>query len=106
MIVYNRYIPFKRFYAINLFGIIFTRKGNRLSPVALNHERIHTAQMRELLFFGFYLWYLVEWLVLFCKYRKSYQAYRHISFEREAYAHEHDLHYLRRRRCFSQLRKQ
>jgi hypothetical protein len=38
--------------------------------------------MKEMLYIPFYLWYGVEWLVkLFCK----GNAYRNISFEREAY---------------------
>ena len=49
------------FYAINLFGIIFTVQ--ELNAAELNHERIHTAQQRELLYIGFYLWYMFESLL-------------------------------------------
>lgn len=86
------------FYAINLFGIIFSVK--KLSPVELNHERIHTAQQRELLFIGFYVWYVVEWLLLLLKYHDSLKAYFNIRFEREAYRHQNDLTYLHHRRHY------
>ena len=50
-IVYNKWIPFKGFYAINLFGIYFIReqyKDTKISEKTLNHEAIHTEQMKEL----------------------------------------------------------
>lgn len=83
-VIYNNIIPFRGFTAINLFGVIFARKEREpLSKQTLNHEAIHTAQMRELLYIGFYLWYVVEWLVKLFIYGK--EAYRNVSFEREAY---------------------
>ena len=104
MIVHNRFLPPSRFLAINLFGVIFVRNGRSLSDVDLNHERIHTAQMVELLFVGFYLWYVVEWLALLGRYRNVFRAYRNIRFEREAYEHEHDLNYLPHRRMWAWAR--
>lgn len=102
-IIYNSLIPFKGFLAINLFGIIFIRKGNTLSSRVLNHERIHTAQMRELLYVPFYLLYLLEWIfrLIFCR----GNAYRNLSFEKEAFENDSDLGYLARRSHFAQWRK-
>ena len=95
-IVHIRRFPIKGgFYAINLFGVIFTVQ--ELSAVELNHERIHTAQQRELLFIGFYLWYVVEWLLLLVRYRNGIKAYFNIRFEKEAYNHQNDLEYLTHR---------
>lgn len=94
-IIYNSIIPFKGFLAINIFGILFVRGTDRdINDVVLNHERIHTAQMKELGYVLFYILYLLEWVVrLF----KKGNAYRNISFEREAYQHEKDLNYLSKR---------
>lgn len=50
------------FTAINLFGVIFTLRD--LSPSELNHELIHTAQQRELLYVPFLSGML--WSGLFC----------------------------------------
>lgn len=86
------------FYAVNLFGVIFSTQ--MLDDVALNHERIHTAQQRELLYIGFYLWYITEWLCLLTKYRNGVKAYFHIRFEQEAYRHQSDLDYLKKRRHY------
>ena len=97
LIVRNRYVPFKQFNAINLLGVIFMRPEAMADEQLLNHERIHTHQMLEMLVVGFYLWYFTEWLIRLCM---KGNAYRNISFEREAYAHERDLHYLEHRKHF------
>lgn len=100
----NRIIKIKKhpfggdFLAINLFGIIFTIRD--LSPQEINHELIHTAQQRELLYIPFYIWYVIEWLILTVKYRDWLKAYFNIRFEKEAYAHDNDLDYLKRRKHY------
>ena len=104
MIITNRFIPFGTFLAINLFGLIFVRKGQKLTEVDLRHERIHTRQMRELLYVPFYMIYLVEWLVRLIQYRHFMSAYLSISFEREAYAHQFEPDYLQQRRHYAWLR--
>lgn len=104
-IVHNRWIPFKGFLAINLFGVIFVRRGASLNKVELNHERIHTRQQLELLLLPFFVWYLAEWLFWLAVYRNGMKAYHAISFEREAYRNMHDLHYLEHRRPYAWLRK-
>lgn len=106
-IVRNDIIPVGRgFAAINLFGVLFVRRGARVSAVLLNHESIHSRQMRELLYVPFYVAYVAEWLVrlLLCR-GNAMRAYRGISFEREASGHEAEPDYLRRRRPFAQWRR-
>ena len=98
-IIYNKIIPFGHsFYAINLFGVIFSK--GMLSPRVRNHEFIHTLQQREMLFIGFYIWYLLEWLVRIVQYRGYVRGYENISFEREAYANDHNLGYSHTRPLF------
>lgn len=85
-VIYNSLIPFKGFSAINLFGVVFARNEYKdLSQRTLNHEAIHTAQMREMAYVFFYLWYLAEWLIKLPKYGRK--AYNNLSFEREAIRH-------------------
>ncbi len=84
--------------AICLFGFVFAVRP--LSEVEDNHERIHVAQQRELLYLPFFLWYVAEWLVLLLKYRDSKQAYYNIRFEKEAYNHQKDLQYLKNRKHY------
>lgn len=72
--------------------------------VLLNHERIHLKQQLELLILPFYIWYGLEWLVKWCIYKDRYIAYKNISFEREAYFHESNLDYLKKRRIFEFLK--
>ena len=97
-IVRNNIIPFKGYAAINLFGILFVRKGVKITDRLINHELIHTAQMKEMSYVPFYLWYVLEWLV---RLTMKGNAYRNISFEREAYANEYNQDYLRHRKPYS-----
>lgn len=98
-VVHIRRFPIKGgFYAINIFGIIFSVQ--ELNAEELNHERIHTAQQRELLYVGFYVWYALEWLCLLIKYRNGIKAYFNIRFEREAYRHQNNLLYLKFRKHY------
>lgn len=86
-VIRNRFIPFgKNFYAINLFGVMFAK--GPVNDVTLNHEKIHTAQMKELLFIPFYIWYVLEWVFKLIIYRNSLKAYYEISFEKEAYKYQ------------------
>lgn len=87
----NKIIPFPGYKAMNLFGVLFVRGDAKIDDVTLNHEEIHTEQMKEMLYVPFYLWYVVEWIVrLFMK----GNAYRNISFEREAYGNQNNMEYL------------
>ena len=97
-IIRSQILPFKGFTAINLLGVLFVHPGVYLSDELMNHERIHTAQQREMLFVGFYVVYLVEWLV---RLSMRGNAYRNISFEREAYANQRNLNYLQHRRHYA-----
>ena len=105
-IVYNNIIPFKGFSAINLFGILFIRRGVRVNKYLVNHEAIHSQQMKELGYVFFYVIYLLEWIYRLCKSRfDNYIAYHSISFEREAYANELNLDYISSRKRYAMWRK-
>lgn len=92
IVIKNKIIPLgKKFYAINLLGIIFA-KGD-CDPVILNHEKIHSKQMKELFVLFFYILYVVEWVIRLFIYRDCYKAYRNISFEREAYSNQYNFSY-------------
>ena len=99
-LIYNKWIPFKGFRAVNLFGVCFVREGCSLPPHSINHEKIHTAQMRELWYVGFYILYFLEWVCRLVVAPST--AYRGISFEREAYEHQYDYDYLKSRKHFAQ----
>ena len=122
-IIRNNIIPFSGYRAMNLFGVLFVRGNARIDDITLNHEKIHTAQIAEvmiasvpfalllwlftnvwlglLLFIAsYYLWYVIEWLIRLPK----GNAYRNISFEREAYDNQYDLNYLKSRKRFAFLK--
>lgn len=104
--IFNNMIPFKGFAAINLFGVLFVRKGayknNKVPPRTYNHENIHTAQMKEMGYIFFYIWYFIEWLIrLFINGRYAYYM---LPFEREAYENEKNYRYLSTRKPYSWLK--
>lgn len=88
----------KNFLGICLFGTVFSIRP--LNTIELNHELIHAAQQKELLYIPFFIWYGIEWLVLYFKYRNWMVAYYHIRFEKEAYSHQGDLQYLKNRKHY------
>ncbi len=98
IVIRNRILPPKGYDAINLAGVIFCRRNAVLTDDMLRHERIHTVQMAEMGFVGFYLWYVVEWLI---RLPMRGRAYSNISLEREAYAYMHECDYLRRRNHYA-----
>ena len=112
-VIRNKFIPFKGFKAINIFGVVFVRGDKPVYDSTLNHEAIHTAQMKELLYVPFYIAYFGEWLFRLVQtpfiksegiqVKKS--AYDRISFEVEAYKHQYEEHYLKTRKHFAQWSK-
>lgn len=75
-----------------------------------NHESIHEAQMRDFCKYIsvcgtiFYIIYFFEWLFrfLFTKDFISYNAYKNLSFGKEARVHEKDMDYLSTREHFAE----
>ncbi|MDE6787336.1 MAG: hypothetical protein K2J46_09915 [Muribaculaceae bacterium] len=102
VIIKSRLMP--KHYCMNLFGTFWARDTSWIDRDVINHERIHTAQMRELLFIPFYIVYVLEWLFRIIQYRDIHKAYLNISFEREAYTHGHDHTYLKNRKPYSFLK--
>lgn len=108
-IIYNKLIPFKGYVAINLFGFIFARKEYESKierdyvrkTVLLNHEMIHTAQYKELLYIFYIILYLLNYLVNLFVYFNFKKAYKNICFEREAKTHEYSDYYVYTRRHFA-----
>jgi len=120
IVVKNKILPFAGFKALTVFPFVFVRGKASLSAIDENHERIHGAQQAEvlplavvvtmvlllvgcgwwsLLAMPLYLWWYVGEFVVrfFCK----GNAYRNISFEREAYGNQSNAHYLADRDWFA-----
>lgn len=101
-IIYNSIIPFKGYKAINLFGILFVRKGCTMSDVDLNHEAIHTAQIKDfcsLLLIGGIIYYLVYAALFLYQWAKRgfkswHTAYKANPMEVEAYSNQTNIDYL------------
>ena len=104
VLVFKYLIP-KGFRGFTFFPFVFlSDKKDKEHTVLLNHERIHIRQQLELLIVLFFIWYGIEFLVRLVRYKNRRVAYYNISFEREAYANEKDLYYLKQRSFWSFLK--
>ncbi|GAA0730617.1 hypothetical protein GCM10009430_41970 [Aquimarina litoralis] len=101
-ILVNKYLIGRHFVGIALWPFIVV-KDPRLKEdkVFINHERIHLKQQLELLVLPFYIVYLLEYIIRLFQYGNPREAYRNISFEREAYEMEGELSYLEHRKIWS-----
>lgn len=105
LIVVNKYLLRKRFVGLTLWPFVFMKYSSlKEDEVFINHERIHLRQQLELLVLPFFFLYSLEYVYRLIQYRDRYEAYRNISFEREAYLNENDLTYLSNRRAWSFLK--
>lgn len=96
-IIYSSILPPSGYKCINLFGVLFVHKGCTMDEVDINHELIHTAQIKELWYVGFYILYVLLFLYQWVIKRGCSDwsaAYRANPFEAEAFANEEDLEYL------------
>lgn len=98
-VIRTKYFPPKGYKAINLFGIVFSKAT--LKEKELNHEAIHTAQIKELWYIGFYILYLLFFLTNLIDFLSWRKAYKNIPFEREAYYNQENPDYLKTRKKFN-----
>ena len=90
---------------MTLFPFIIVRHKDLLEDKKLiNHETIHIYQQIQMLILFFYIWYLSEFLIKWVRFGSKDEAYRNISFEKEAYANEHNLDYLKNRPFWAHLK--
>jgi len=84
------------------WAIYFNKLSLATIPTIVNHERTHELQQYELMVILFYIFYCLEWLI------KSIlimgNAYRSISFEVEAYRHDHMVHYNETRKPYTWIK--
>lgn len=99
MILVTRLVPYS---AMALYPFILIKRDElRDNAELIHHEKIHHRQQLELLLVGFYVLYGMNYFFNLLKHRNHYKAYREIIFEREAFAMDKDLDYLKRRKIFA-----
>ena len=96
-IIAKYFVP-KGYIGLTVFPFVFLRERHmKDDQVLVNHEKIHLRQQLELLVVPFFIWYFVDYLVKYVRYKDRKLAYRNIVFEREAYANENNMDYLLKR---------
>ncbi|WP_407405963.1 hypothetical protein [Chryseobacterium sp.] len=102
IVVCQKFLKNTKINGITLFPFIILRNAkDKQNKVLINHEKIHIRQQLELFIIFFYLWYVIEYYYHLVKIKDAHKAYRAISFEREAYANEGNLNYLKNRKLLS-----
>jgi hypothetical protein len=100
----TKYLIPKGYSGLALFPFVLVKYRRYKTDLSfINHEKIHLRQQVELLLFPFLVWYFLEFLVRWFQYKNKNLAYQNISFEREAYANEANLNYLKNRKTFGFL---
>ncbi len=100
-----KYLIPKGYRGFAVFPFVFVKYAlDKENEVFVNHEKIHLRQQFEMFVIPFFICYFLEFLVRFIQYKNWDLAYRNISFEREAYANEKNLGYLKRRSFWNFLK--
>ena len=96
---------------IAIFPFVILRERYKHDPqyqyarvMLLNHERIHFYQQIEMLVIPYYIAYVIEYIIKYIMIGDSYEAYKSVSFEREAFQNEQDLDYVEYREMYSWTR--
>jgi len=98
LLIVSKYLIPDGYRGMSVFPFVILRaRSDAQDSVLMNHEKIHLRQQSELLVLPFFVWYLADYMVKLIRYRDKNKAYRNIIFEREAYANERDLSYLKSR---------
>ncbi|PWB26834.1 hypothetical protein [Flavobacterium sp. HTF] len=103
-LIVAKYLIPKGYRGMAVFPFVLMKYDfDKKNMVFVNHEKIHLRQQSELLIIPFFIWYFLEYLIRLIQYKNTALAYRNISFEREAYAKETDMNYLKNRSFFQFL---
>jgi len=102
MIIFSKYLFHSSFNALAVWPFIFLKNKNLIyDDVLINHERIHLQQQKEMLWLLFFVWYFLEFFIKLIIYKQPIEAYRNLSFEREAYKYEMDFNYIKKRKYWN-----
>ncbi len=99
MLIFSKFLFPSSFNALAIWPFIILKdKDLRNDIILLNHEKIHLRQQLEMLWLGFFIFYMIEFFIKLIIYKKPKVAYQNLCFEREAYINEQNLNYIRERK--------
>ena len=97
-LIVSKYLIPKGYAGMTVFPFVILKSKYYLeNKTTINHEKIHIRQQIELLVLPFFVLYFGNLLINILRYRNFQMAYLNIVFEREAYANEKNLDYLKTR---------
>lgn len=94
-------LPLMKVQGMAIFPFILLKDhAGKNDEKLIRHETIHLRQQLEMLVLPFYLLYIILYMINRLKY-DHHKAYLNIVFEREAYAEEGNVNYLKKRKLWS-----
>jgi hypothetical protein len=97
-LIVTKYLIPKGYHGLAFFPFVFVKQPlDKQNTVFVNHEKIHLRQQLELLIIPFFIWYFLEFCLRWIQFKNFDLGYRNISFEREAYANEKQIDYVKNR---------
>ena len=102
--IYTRKKIFNYYTGLSFFIFIWITRQPSDETQLVRHEKIHFWQQVEMLFIFHWLLYGFFYLMGRANGQCHYIAYRYNPFELEAFTHDPDEHYLRKRRPFAWIR--
>jgi len=103
ILLYTTKRIFKHYTGFSFFIFILISKLEKDETRLIRHETIHFWQQAELLFIFHWLLYVIFYLISRLKGHSHYIAYRYNPFELEAYKHDADALYLKKRKPLAWL---
>lgn len=104
ILIVSKFLVPNGFSGISIYPFILLKNSDlKNDEVFLNHEKIHLRQQIQLAIVLFFVWYALEYFYLLIKKQNKRNAYRNISFEKEAYDNEDNLDYLKKKQWWNFL---
>jgi hypothetical protein len=101
--IYTRKKIFNYYTGLSFFVFVWISRLDKDQVRLIRHETIHFWQQVEMLFVFHWLFYAAFYLIARAKGHCHWIAYRYNPFEIEAFSHEPDEQYLRKRKPFAWL---
>lgn len=100
-VIHSKKFPYFSNY-INILGKVYTKV--RLLPYEINNEKIHSLQIKELYYIGYYILFVIEYLIKLLFAFNFKRAYNKVSFVKERIEKQRDYNYAKCRTKYSWIK--
>lgn len=100
-VIHSKKFPYFSNY-INILGKVYTKV--RLLPYEINNEKIHSFQIKELYYVGYYILFVIEYLIKLLFTFSFKRAYNEVSFVKERFDKQRDYNYVKCRTKYAWIK--